>query len=222
MCGRFMSGADDYTWSEYCRVLRLPTATPAPTRGERSPGQAIAVLRAVPEKAARELAELRWGLLPHWVTDRKKAPKLINVRSETAHKKFARYLERHRCVIPAAGFFEWSASAPGERKTKFLIRDLARPILSLAGLWSLWTGPDGEAVETCTILTTEPNALVRPIHDRMPAILDEAVASAWLEPDRDARELGALLAPHESATMVAEPEGAPPPPPRGPSQGELF
>lgn len=220
MCGRFISGADEQTWSEYCEILRLPTQTAAPERGERLPSQAIAVIRAAPEGAGRELAALRWGLLPHWVTDRKEAPKLINVRSETAPKKFARYLERHRCIIPAAGFFEWRANAPGQRKTKILVRDRARPILSMAGLWSRWAGTDGEAVETCAILTTAPSGLVRPIHDRMPAILDADGANAWLEPGRTVAELAALLAPFEAASMVAEPEENPPP--AGPAQGELF
>lgn len=219
MCGRFISGADEQTWSEYCEILRLPTKTPAPARGERLPSEAITVIRAAPEGGGRELAALRWGLLPHWVTDRAKAPKLINVRSETAPRKFARYLERHRCIIPAAGFFEWKANAPGQRKTKFLVRDRARPIMSLAGLWSRWAGPDGEELETCAILTTEPSGLVRSLHTRMPAILDVDAANAWLEPGLDARDAVALLAPFEAESMVAEPEG---PPPAGPRQGELF
>jgi putative SOS response-associated peptidase YedK len=220
MCGRFISGADEQTWSEYCEILRLPTKSPAPAPGERSPGQAITVVRAaLGGSGGREVAALRWGLLPHWVTDRKGAPKLINVRSETAPKKFARYLERHRCIIPAAGFFEWQEAAPGQRKTKILVRDRARPLISMAGLWSRWTGPDDEAVETCTILTTAPTGLVRPIHDRMPAILDEEAANEWLEPGGDVRELVKLLGPRESETMVAEPAE---PPPAGPKQGELF
>jgi putative SOS response-associated peptidase YedK len=223
MCGRFISGADETSWAEYCTILRLPTATPAPTAAERAPGQAIEVVRAGPDACgARELTRLRWGLLPHWVTDRKDASKLINVRSETAGRKFARYLERQRCVIPAAGFFEWQQTGPGRPKAKILIRDRARPVISLAGLWSLWTGEDGETVETCAILTTGPSGLVRPIHDRMPVILTAEAADEWLGPGRGARELAALLQPYEAPTMAAEPEVAHDATPAGPSQGELF
>jgi putative SOS response-associated peptidase YedK len=217
MCGRFISGADEIAWSDYCEILRLPTSKVALQSGDRAPSQGIQVVRQAGGSELRELVSLRWGLIAPWVKELKKAPKLINVRSETARTKFRAAFERGRCIIPTSGFYEWKKPTVGKKKIPYLIRDHESPILSMAGLWSQWTGPEDEAIESCAILTTEPCEVVRPIHDRMPALLSLADASLWLEPEADPSELERLLVPYEACSLIAEPLA-----PEPPIQGELF
>lgn len=219
MCGRFISGADEQSWEEYCRILRLPTSSAAPVVGDRAPSQDISTVRVSADGIARECVELRWGLIPRWLRDEKPSLKLINIRSETAQTKFRQDFVRRRCIIPAAGFYEWKMPDVGKKKIKHLIHDTARPLISMAGLWSLWKGPNDEILETCAILTTEPCDVVRPIHNRMPAILPEVALDPWLDGDADVKSLRALLVPYSATTLTAEPDEEARP---EPEQGELF
>ena len=144
-----------------------------------APGQHILVLR--PEQGERIPALATWGLVPSWAPDPASGPRPINARAEgLATKPTFRGAFRHgRCVIPASGFYEWKGS--GRTKQPHFIHPVEGGIFVFAGLMDTWRGPEGD-LTTCTLITTEPNELMAPIHDRMPVILDPGAISAWLDP----------------------------------------
>jgi putative SOS response-associated peptidase YedK len=163
-------------------------------------------LGQAPRGSGREAALLRWGLIPPWSKDPKQAP--INARAETAADKptFRHALRKRRCLVPADGFYEWAAV--GGRKQPCCLRPWDERPWAFAGLWERWEGPEGP-VESCAVLTTEANELVRPVHDRMPVILPERHWAAWLDAGlQDAAELVPLLRPIPSDAMRAYPVGA--------------
>lgn len=166
-----------------------------------APGTDIFVWRGV--DGAVTLARHRWGLVPGWAKDVKIGYKLINARSETASVKpaFRDAWRRRRCLIPASGFFEWKSD--GRRKRPFYIRLQRREPFAFAGLWEVWRSRDGVELFTCTVLTTEPNALVAEIHDRMPVILPPEAYADWLDPGADAVRLKALMRPFPADAMEA-------------------
>jgi putative SOS response-associated peptidase YedK len=131
-----------------------------------------------------ELTLMQWGLVPFWARDENIGYKTINARSEGIEHKpsFQRALRSQRCIIPASAFFEWKG-APGH-KTKYRIARPDGDMVGLAGLYDSWTSPAGNALKTCTIITTIPNAVVEPIHNRMPVILLPDDEEEWLNPDR--------------------------------------
>ncbi len=158
-----------------------------------APTQLVAVVRA--EGTARTLARLRWGLIPQGARDPAIGAKLINARAETLSERPA-YREpfaRRRCVVPASGFYEWRTR--GQRKTPLYFHRADRRPLALAALWEPW--PGGPAPATFTIVTCPPNALLRQIHDRMPALLHPDGLRAWLDPAADPTRLRELLVPYE-------------------------
>jgi putative SOS response-associated peptidase YedK len=158
-----------------------------------APTQRVPVVRNA-ESGERELVEMRWGLIPSWAKDRKLSSSLINARSETVDQKpaFRSAFKARRCVLPASGFYEWLRTGAASRP-HYLCRGDGQPML-LAGLWDSWLDKDsGELVETCTIITTDANAVVRGIHDRMPVILEPAQAQRWIDPRTPTEEAKALL-----------------------------
>ncbi len=132
----------------------------------------------------RTLTMMRWGLIPFWAKDESIGNKLINARAETLAEKpsFKRSLERKRCIVPADGFYEWKKSKDGKTKTPMRIVVGQGDLFGFAGLWDRWKSPNGESVESYTIITTEPNKFVSPIHNRMPVILskDSLKISGWI------------------------------------------
>ena len=147
---------------------------------------------------------LRWGLVPGWAKDPAIGSRLINARAETAAEKpaFRTALRRRRCLVAADGFYEWQQAGRTKQPYFIHLRD-DRPF-ALAGLWEAWEGADHAWLETCTLLTTEPNDVVRPIHDRMPVILPPQAYSCWLDPAiEDPRQLAPLLVPYPSDQMEA-------------------
>ena len=128
---------------------------------------------------------------------------MFNARAETVAERpmFRDSFSRRRCLIPANGFFEWRREDAGG-KTAMWIHDPESPVITFAGIWSSWQSPDG-IVESCAILTTEPNALMSSIHNRMPVILDEDWASIWLDDAADKPALMEAMKPHEWQTMQA-------------------
>lgn len=148
-----------------------------------SPTQQVPIVRrAAPPDAARELALVQWGLVPHWAKDPAIGNSLINARAETAAEKpsFRDAMKRRRCLIPADGFYEWKKLGKG--KQPFLIRMRGGSTLAFAGLWSQWKNPEsGATLETCAILTTTPNELTATVHDRMPVILPATTWNRWLD-----------------------------------------
>ena len=144
---------------------------------------------------------MRWGLIPSWAKDPAIGNRMINARCETVHEKpaFRAAIRFRRCVIPANGFYEWMEE--GGKKHPLYISMKDGSIMGFAGIWDHWKTPDGENLESCSILTTNSNPLIQPIHDRMPVILDAEHCWAWLE-DRPVKELQGMLRPYSSEKMA--------------------
>lgn len=165
-----------------------------------APTQPVPVIRQRPQKPARQLSVLRWGLIPSWATDPSMGFKAINARSETVTTtaSFREPFKTQRCLIPADGFYEWQRS--GKSKQPYCFEVGEGEIFAFAGLWDRWTDPRGQVIETCTILTTTPNALLQDIHDRMPVILHPANYHSWLNPTaRDTNTALQMLVPYSGA-----------------------
>jgi len=202
MCGRFTLRTEASAIAEHFAVFGLGTFEP---RFNIAPSQPILVVRLDSRQAMtqREIVALRWGLIPSWAKDVTVGNRLINARSETAAEKpsFRAAMRRRRCLIPADGFYEWEKTSKG-RRPYFIHHEDDKPF-AFAGLWESWEGPDHLAVESCTVLTTEPNELIRPIHDRMPVILSPDEYETWLDPaDEDPSKVSHLLCPTKSDAMV--------------------
>jgi putative SOS response-associated peptidase YedK len=198
MCGRFLLLSSGREVAEAFDLTGFPKLE---KRYNIAPTQLVLAVRE--GDARREAVRLRWGLLPPWSKDARQAP--INARAETVAEKptFRHALKKRRCLVPASGFFEWRAA--GGRKQPYCFRGWGEKPFAFAGLWERWEGPDGP-VESCAILTTEANALVRPVHERMPVILPERHWQAWLDRDQqDAAALVPLLRPYPSDAMRAYP-----------------
>jgi putative SOS response-associated peptidase YedK len=136
----------------------------------------------VNDDGTRHLTQMRWGLIPSWAKDPAIGNRMINARAETVATKpaFRVALRKRRCLIPADGFYEWKPA--GRRKQPVYITLKTREPFSFAGLWETLTSPDGEEIKSCTIVTTEANELLKPIHDRMPVILTREAEAVWLDP----------------------------------------
>ena len=206
MCGRFTLSTPAQTLQQIFDLRETPDLPP---RYNIAPSEAIATIRLAEPAAERTLDLLRWGLVPPWAKDLDGGASLINARAETAASKpaFRAAFRRRRCLIPADGFYEWQRGVRGG-KQPFYIRMRDGQPFAFAGLWEQWDGPQGKALDTCTILTTEPNALLRPIHDRMPVILDPRDWALWLDPGvQDPARLQPLLRPYPAEQMLAFPVG---------------
>ena len=153
----------------------------------------------------------RWGLIPSWAKDVTIGAKLINARNETVAEKpaFRAAFRRWRCIVPASGFYEWKPVQESGRTIKqpYFIRSQDEgDLFGFAGLTERWVSPDGEEIHTCCIITTDANAVMMPIHDRMPAILGANDYGAWLDPgNTDVARLRALLRPAAAGTMITYP-----------------
>jgi putative SOS response-associated peptidase YedK len=208
MCGRYGLFTPLPVVAETLQAeLRLTDPGP---RYNAAPGQVLPVCRQ-PQADRRELVGLEWGLVPAWSRNPEETRSrysLINARAETAADKpaFREAFRRRRAVIPADGFYEWQATGGGA-KQPYWIRRRDGGLLALAGLWERWQAPDGEqALETFTIVVGEPNAVLAPIHDRMPVILDAASREVWLDPaDREPERLRSLLTPYPADALEAVP-----------------
>jgi putative SOS response-associated peptidase YedK len=143
-----------------------------------APSTSISVMRMM--NGRRELADLRWGLIPHWNTNPKHAG-FVNARAETAPDKpaFRDPFRWRRCLVPADGFFEWKTV--GKKKRPYFFRPAGGGLFVYAGVWDRWNGPAGP-IDTVAVLTVPANDLVKPLHDRMPAIVSEGQFLAWLDP----------------------------------------
>jgi putative SOS response-associated peptidase YedK len=201
MCGRFAMFASGEELKERYPFAEASLFEP---RYNIAPTQSVAAIRST--AAGRELARLRWGLIPSWSTDPAIGNKLLNARAETVAEKpsFRSAFKKRRCLIPASGFYEWQKVGAG-RKQPYFIRPRDGGLFAFAGLWEHWHDPRGEVVETCTILTTEANDVMRPLHDRMPVILGTGAEGLWLDPHADADFLHSLLVPFPGEKMEAFP-----------------
>ena len=199
MCGRFtltstLDDLQDRFAFESVDLSHRPSYNIAPTQ---------TVLTVVND--GRNRAEhMRWGLIPSWAKDASIGARMINARSETLAEKpsFRRVLQKRRCLVLADGFYEWRKA--GGKKIPMYIALKSREPFGMAGLWETWKAPSGETVRSCTIITTAPNSLMEPIHNRMPAILPQQAEAAWLAQDiEDQALLTGLLRPGRAEDMEA-------------------
>jgi putative SOS response-associated peptidase YedK len=200
MCGRFTLYTDPEVIG---RRFGLAPPDGFRARYNIAPSQSLLAVRQARE--GREFARLHWGLVPFWAKSEKTGYSMINARAETlADKPAFRAAYRHRrCLIPADGFYEWTPGPDG--KQPHYIRMGDGEVFALAGLWEHWEG-EGRVLESCTIIVTQANQLMAPIHDRMPVIIHPDDYARWLDTDHfDAEALAALLAPYPGREMVAFP-----------------
>ncbi|MDQ4060020.1 MAG: SOS response-associated peptidase [Pseudomonadota bacterium] len=175
-----------------------------PPRYNIAPTQPILTVRA--ERGARKAALARWGLIPGWVKDPNQFRLLINARAEgIADKPSFRAAMRHRrCLVPADGFYEWKKMPRGP-KQPFYIRPRSGGLLAFAGLWETWMDREGGEIDTAAIVTTGANAVLRPIHERMPVILPPDAWDEWLDECVPAKTAAALLKPVADDLLEAVP-----------------
>lgn len=198
MCGRFTLVSPFVAVTERYHTSAPPDLRP---RYNIAPGQDIL---CVIGNGERRLEPLRWGLIPYWAKDPAIGNRLINARAETLAEKpsFRDAFSKRRCLVVADGFFEWRPA--GKRKMPVYIFLKSKTPFGIAGLYEIWRAPDGSEHRTCTIITTNANELVRPFHDRMPAILTRDAEDRWLDPAEVSRErLLSFLRPYPSEEMTA-------------------
>jgi putative SOS response-associated peptidase YedK len=202
MCGRLAQTMDAVGLAERLGAPR-PDFGLEP-RYNLAPGQPAVVVVADPE---RRLARMRWGLVPAWAKEEKTGWRMINARAETLDRKpaFRGPLRRRRCLVPTDGFYEWQKTGPRTKRPWRVFLKEGR-LLVMAGLWDVWLSPEGQPLETFTIITTRANDLVAKVHDRMPAVLSVADQAAWLDPEvSDPARLLPLLKPYPAGDMEAYP-----------------
>ena len=200
MCGRYTLTVDIKAVAE---KFGVPATLETSPRYNIAPTQEVVTIM---RNGASHLAWLRWGLIPSWSKDESIGSRMINARAETLAEKpsFKGLLRSKRCLIVADGFYEWKQE--NGFKTPMYIGLKDREPFAFAGLWDQWKAPDGQQVRSCTIITTEPNELIAPIHNRMPAILLPDAYELWLDPDvHDEHALSHWLAPYPSDEMMARP-----------------
>lgn len=203
MCGRFTNKAKpeeiekEFKVSMTTEALFKPRYNIAPTQ----------IIPAVLEFDGERIIDgLKWGLIPHWSKDDSFAAKLINARAETLAEKpsFRDAFKKHRCIIPASGFYEWDKKSSGAKQPYYFhLKD--KEVFGFAGLWEEWLDKEtGEQIETCTIITTEANEVLEPIHDRMPVILKSKDYDQWLDAKQtDTDKLQKLLVPYPAKEMTS-------------------
>ena len=177
MCSRYSLTSPHEAVRAY---FRYDNEAVFPPRYNIAPSQPVAIVRNTPA-GGRELALVRWGLIPSWVKDPREFKMLINARGETATDKpsFRGAMRHRRCLVPTDGFYEWTGAAGAKRP--HLVRPVAAGPMAMAGIFEHWLGADGSEIETMAILTVAANAAMSELHDRMPAILAPADFDAWLD-----------------------------------------
>jgi putative SOS response-associated peptidase YedK len=196
MCGR-------YELSSHPTAVALAFGLAHPpdihARYNIAPTQQVPIVR-VNRAGERELVQVRWGLVPRWAKDPSIGVRMINARAETLTMKgaFRNAYARHRCLVPVSGFYEWQASARGKQPLHIGMPD-GRPF-GLAGLYERWLSPDGEVLDTCTIVTAPACDVLRTVHDRMPVIVPPAQYTRWLDGTR--QDVGDLLVPWDDALRI--------------------
>lgn len=200
MCGRYVIKTST---PELARLLDADgTLLNTPERYNVAPTQDVPACR-LNEEGARVMTQLRWGLVPSWLKDPKKGGyTMINARAESIHEKpaFRAPFKSRRCLIPADGYYEWRSEE--KIKQPYYFRARAGAPMVFAGLWQRWHGGDEQIIESCSIVTTDANEDVSDIHHRMPVLLDDDDAAAWLQADADAATLKDLLRPAPAATLT--------------------
>lgn len=202
MCGRFTLRHLGEAIASAFQLHEVPQLQP---RYNIAPTQPVSTILLTPENSnQRQIYQLHWGLIPSWAKDPKMGARLINARAETVGEKpsFRSAFRHRRCLVVADGFYEWQRQENKKKPFYFLLQN-DQPF-AFAGLWERWKSPDGKETQSCTILTTEANDLLRPIHDRMPVILDPKDYDLWLDPAVQNTELlQQLLRPYQPEAMTS-------------------
>lgn len=224
MCGRFISVSSPELLAARFGVDEVAVHGHEPDYNVTPRASVLVVRDRDGEHRRRVLSLLRWGLVPSWATDPSIGNRLVNARAETlgTSRTYRRSFERHRCIVPADGFYEWkelSGRGEGAQRLKqpyFVHRRDGEP-LAFAGLWAAWKVPDGDEerhaapdgwYRSCVIVTTRANSLLTPIHDRMPVVLPERAWSRWLDPaERDLGALSSWLVPTSDDVLEVYPVG---------------
>ena len=206
MCGR-------YSLTHGAKAIRDVFGVDAPSellwpRYNIAPTQPVLAVRTNPHKKdIREAVGLHWGLVPPWADDVSIGNRLINCRSETAAEKnaFKHAYRRRRCLLPCSGFYEWK-KLNSKTKQPYYIQMADEQPFGLAGLWEHWQDAHGNELESCTILTTSPNALMADLHDRMPVIIDIMHHARWLDAElQDYDAIAKMVGPYPRELMMAHP-----------------
>lgn len=209
MCGRYSVSANPEAIQRRFQLDRPIALAPNPDfalpRYNVAPTQDVVIVRM---NAAGERVGVwaRWGLVPPSAKDLSGGARMINARAETLFSKpvFRMNAQLRRCLVPSDGFFEWAVV--GKSKQPYRIRMKDGRIFAMAGIWSRWRGADGSVVDTCSVVTSPPNELVAPFHDRMPVILKDDDWALWLNAEVKVKEpLEKLFAPYSTDELVAVP-----------------
>jgi putative SOS response-associated peptidase YedK len=202
MCGRFVQYSDPEVYASH---FDLDAVCEATQHYNVAPTQSVLAIRGT-EDGKRELVPLRWGLIPSWSKGPDSRYSMINARAETVNSKpaYRNAFKHRRCLIPAEGFYEWKTEKAGKRP--FLIRRDDQEPFAMAGLWERWNGKDEQVIESCTIVVTDANDLLRPVHDRMPVILAPGDYAGWLDTKKQNKDkLLAMLKPASPAHWSMHP-----------------
>ncbi len=204
MCGRYTLRLDLAALQEAFPQFSFPQEIEP--RYNVAPTQDVPV---VPNDGEQQVKLFHWGLIPFWAKDPGIGNRMINARSETAAEKpsFRAAFRRRRCLVLADGFFEWQKVPGSKSKVPMYVRMVSGEPFAFAGLWEVWRPEEGaDPTFSCTILTTEPNELIAPIHNRMPVIMPRRAYDLWLEPSElDAPTLQGLLKPYPAEALEAYP-----------------
>ncbi len=206
MCGRARLSSDV---SEIKLVFSVPPERPSPNFAASwnvAPTDSLPIVRYDARAGERSLDLMRWGLVPYWSKDIKIGYSTINAKAEGIDTRpaFREPFQRRRCLVPLDSFYEWQKI--GNERQPYAVALSDRRLMAMAGLWDNWRSPAGERLRSFTIVTTTPNALLAPLHDRMPVILDPEAWPLWLgEATADPDKLKALLAPYPAEKMAAWP-----------------
>lgn len=200
MCGRFSLATDiEELQAEFPFIDEGFDDVVLKPRYNIAPSQICPVI--VNDEGAIRLQNFIWGLVPHWAKDKSIGYRMINARSETVEEKpsYKKPFRTRRCLVPADGFYEWKREGKGKKRPfRFMMKD--RKPFVFAGLWERWN-KDVEPLYTFTIITCDANDIMKPVHDRMPAILPETNREIWLDDKSNTRELKELLVPYDSSRM---------------------
>jgi putative SOS response-associated peptidase YedK len=207
MCGRYELHSNPAAIALAFGLAQPPDVAP---RYNIAPTNDVPIVR-IGNDGQRELVRMRWGLVPRWAKDPSIGARMINARGETLAEKqsFRTGYRRHRCLLPADGFYEWRpaphASVGGEpaRRLPLHIGMADSSLFGLAGIYERWLSEEGEVLDSCAIVTTDANALLMPIHDRMPVIIAPEHYVRWLDPAN--AEVADLIAPYPADAMTYHP-----------------
>lgn len=203
MCGRFTYL---FQWRQLHRLMRLsvlPSEELTP-RYNVAPTQSIPAVRFIPDDG-RVGVMLRWGLIPSWADDITIGNRMINARGETVASlpAFRSAFARRRCLVPMSGFFEWQARAGSKTKQPYWFTTPSREPFCVAGIWERWT--KGELpIESVTLITTTANSFLRPVHDRMPAVVEPEDFDRWLDPAMAPSDVQDLIRPAREDLLISE------------------